>query len=58
MYQASKIFSSKTKQEAISRYNKFIRDWSAKEQGVVRTIKKISRITLHISIFLRINGAF
>ena len=40
MYQASKIFSSKTKQEAISRYNKFVRDWSAKEPGVIRTMKK------------------
>ena len=40
MRQASKIFSSKTKQEAISRYNKFIRDWSSKEPGVVRTMKK------------------
>ena len=40
MYQASKIFSSKTKQESVSRYNKFIRDWSSKEPGVVRTMKK------------------
>ena len=40
MRQASKIFSSKTKQESVSRYNKFIRDWSSKEPGVVRTMKK------------------
>ena len=38
MRQASKIF--KTKQEVTSRYNKFIRDWSAKEPGVIRTMKK------------------
>jgi len=40
MRQASEIFKSKTKQEAICRYNKFIRDWSAKEPGVIRTMKK------------------
>ena len=40
MRQASKIFKTKTKQEATSRYNKFIRDWSAKEPGLIRTIKK------------------
>ena len=51
MRQASKIF--KTKQEVTSRYNKFIRDWSAKEPGLIRTIKT-SSITLHISIFLKI----
>jgi|GEM_PF-4958418 len=51
MRQVSKIF--KTKQEVTSRYNKFIRDWSAKEPGLIRTIKT-SSITLHISIFLKI----
>ena len=40
MPQASKIFKSKTKQEAMSRYNKFIRDWSVTEPGVIRAIKK------------------
>jgi len=54
MRQASKIFKTKTKQEATSRYNKFIRDWSAKEPGLIRTIKKTLSITLHISIFLKI----
>jgi len=40
MRQASKIFKSKTKKEAIARYNKFIRDWSVTEPGVIRAIKK------------------
>ena len=40
MNQAGKIFKSKTKQEAISRYNKFLRDWYVKEPGAVRTMKK------------------
>lgn len=40
MRQACKIFKSKTKQEAIARYNKFIREWSGKEPGVIRTMKK------------------
>jgi len=39
MKQASKIFKSQTKQEAVARYNKFIKDWSKKEPGVVRTMK-------------------
>ena len=42
MSQASKIFKSKTKKEAIARYNKFIRGWASKEPGVVRTMKKDS----------------
>lgn len=40
MHQACKIFKSKTKKEAIARYSTFIRDWSQKEPGAVRTIKK------------------
>ena len=40
MRQACKIFKSKTKKEAISRYNKFLRDWDSKEPGVIRTMKK------------------
>lgn len=36
---ACKIFKSKTKQEAIDRYNKFLKDWNKKEPGVVKTIK-------------------
>lgn len=40
MRQACKIFKSRTKQEAIAGYNKFIRDWAGKEPGVVRTMKK------------------
>ena len=40
MRQACKIFKSKTKQEAIARYGKFLKDWSNKEPGVVRTMKK------------------
>lgn len=40
MYQAFKIFKSKTKKEAIVRYNKFLKEWSEKEPGVVRTMKK------------------
>lgn len=38
--QASKIFKSKTKQEALVRYNKFLKVWINKEPGVVRTMKK------------------
>jgi len=40
MRQACKIFKSKTKQEAIARYNKFIKSWAGKEPGAVRTMKK------------------
>lgn len=40
MRQACKIFKSGTKQEAIARYNKFLKDWRNKEPGVVRTMKK------------------
>jgi putative transposase len=40
MRQASRIFKSKTKKEAIARYNQFLKDWSAKEPGVIRTMKK------------------
>lgn len=40
MRQASKIFKSKTKKEAIARYNKFIKDWSSKEPLVAKTMKK------------------
>lgn len=40
MRQACKIFRSQTKREAIAGYNKFIRDWSGKEPGVIRTVKK------------------
>ena len=40
MRQASKIFKSQTKQEAISRYNKFLREWINKEPGAVKTMKK------------------
>jgi transposase-like protein len=40
MRQACRIFKSKTKQEAITRYNRFIKDWVQKEPAVVRTMKK------------------
>jgi putative transposase len=40
MRQASKIFKSNSQKEAIARYNKFLRDWSAKEPAVIRTMKK------------------
>ena len=40
MRQASKVFKSKTKKEAVARYNKFIRDWSGSEPGAVRAIKQ------------------
>ena len=40
MRQACKIFKSKTKQEAVARYNKFLREWREKEPGVVKTMKK------------------
>ena len=39
MRQACRIFKSKTKQEAIARYNKFLKEWAGKEPGVVRTMK-------------------
>jgi len=40
MRQACKIFKSKTKQEAVARYRDFLRNWSGKEPGVVKTMKK------------------
>ena len=40
MRQACKIFKSKTKQEAVARYRGFLRNWSGKEPGVVKTMKK------------------
>ena len=40
MRQASRIFKSKTKKEAIARYNQFLKDWPTKEPGVIRTMKK------------------
>jgi len=40
MRQACKIFKSRSKQEASTRYNHFIREWANKEPGVVRTMKK------------------
>ena len=40
MRQACKIFKSKTKQEAIVRYNRFLKEWAAEEPSVVRTMKK------------------
>jgi len=40
MRQACKIFKAKTKQEAINRYNRFLKEWAGKEPGVIRTIKK------------------
>jgi len=40
MKQACKIFKSKTKQEATTRYNKFIKNWMAKEPGVAKTMKR------------------
>jgi putative transposase len=40
MNQACKIFKSESKAEAIIRYNKFIKDWSGKEPGVVRTMRR------------------
>lgn len=39
MRQACKIFKSKTKQEAIARYNKFLKEWTGREPGAVRTMK-------------------
>ena len=39
MRQACKIFKSKTKQEAINRYNKFLKEWITKEPRVVKTMK-------------------
>ncbi len=39
MKQACKIFKSETKQEAVARYNKFLKDWAEKEPGVVKTMK-------------------
>lgn len=39
MREACKIFKSKTKQEAIDRYNKFLKGWNKKEPGVVKTMK-------------------
>lgn len=38
--QASRIFKSKTKEEAIVGYNKFIKDWAQEEPAVVRTMEK------------------
>ncbi|MFA7114393.1 MAG: IS256 family transposase [Candidatus Omnitrophota bacterium] len=40
MCQACKIFKAKTKQEAINRYNKFLKEWSKKEPSVVKTMKR------------------
>lgn len=40
MRQACKIFKSKTKQEAVNRYNRFLKEWKDKEPGVVRTMKR------------------
>lgn len=40
MRQACKIFESKSKREAIARYNKFIKEWFKKEPAVARTMKK------------------
>ncbi|MCK4912562.1 MAG: IS256 family transposase [Candidatus Omnitrophica bacterium] len=40
MRQACKIFRSKTKQEAINRYNRFLKEWKDKEPGAVKTMKR------------------
>ena len=40
MRKACKIFKSKTKQEAITLYNKFLKEWGSKEPSVARTMKK------------------
>jgi putative transposase len=40
MRQASKIFKAKTKQEAINRYNSFLKEWSKNEPSVVKTMKR------------------
>lgn len=40
MRQACKIFKSKTKQEAVNRYNRFLKEWPKEEPGVARTMKK------------------
>lgn len=38
--QACRIFKSETKKEAITRYNKFLKEWASKEPKVVKTMKK------------------
>ena len=40
MRQACKIFKSKTKKEAIDRYNRFLKEWASKEPRVVKTMKR------------------
>lgn len=40
MKQASGIFKSKTKQEAMAKYNVFLREWVIKEPLVVKTMQK------------------
>lgn len=40
MRQSCKIFKAKTKQEAVNRYSRFLKEWKDKEPGVVRTMKK------------------
>jgi len=40
MRQASKIFKSKTKKEAITRYNKFLKEWKNKEPSAVKTMER------------------
>ena len=40
MPQACKIFKSETKKEAITRYNRFLKEWALKEPRVVKTMKK------------------
>ena len=40
MRQACKIFKSETKKEAITRYDRFLKEWALKEPKVVKTMKK------------------
>ena len=40
MSQACKVFKSKTKQEAVNRYNRFLKEWFKEEPGVARTMQR------------------
>ncbi|MCF7886970.1 MAG: IS256 family transposase, partial [Candidatus Omnitrophica bacterium] len=40
MQQASNVFKSKSKNQAITRYNKFLKDWKDKEPAAVKTMKR------------------
>jgi len=40
MRQACKIFRSKTKEEALAGYNRFLKEWAGKEPAAVRTMRQ------------------